>query len=353
MIREKACGECSGCKNGKGCEEHHRRCSEWPRIANTFHAGSVVTSVSSQFDLLTADLTKYEATLEALRDIDLEMEEDMDQLAPGSASRTNPRFSPAGRTRELEDERNHLARLAVLLQRHGELATRLQEVAEEDDEPQEVETVEEGGGVNPLTGTQTSRELIRMFGFGTEQGAETGTGRGTRNDGDDRLSTVEEVSTSPGGLSGGGWSLDERLASPTLLQPLVPDEVSAPRGGLRDGARSLCPCAAGGGGRCPSDSRDSGTAPQVARSLASTRPSRPSDTSFQSLLPVPLLLSRRDPECPASPTSRGLRTRSGASGDARSQTRVCQEPSRRRTSGPGRRTGGDSSWHLGYRRGEI
>ena len=225
MIREKACGECHGCKNGKGCEEHHRRCSEWPRIANTFHAGSVVTSVSSQFDILTADLSKYEAALEALREIDLEMEEDMDQLAPGSTSRMNPRFSPAGRTRELEDERNHLARLAVLLQRHGELATRLQEVADDEDEPQVVAATEDGGDVNPLTGTQTSRELIRMFGFGAEQNTGTGSGRGTWNNGEDRLSTVEEASTSPGGLSGGGWSLDDRLASPTLLRPLVSDEV--------------------------------------------------------------------------------------------------------------------------------
>ena len=95
-------------KGGRGCEEHHRRCREWPRNANTFHAGSVVTSVSSQFDLLTADLTKYEAALEALRELDLELEEDVDQLSPGSASRENPRFNQAGRARELEDEKEPL-----------------------------------------------------------------------------------------------------------------------------------------------------------------------------------------------------------------------------------------------------
>ena len=139
MVREKACGDCNGCKGGRGCEEHHRRCKEWPCIANTFHAGSVVTSVSSQFDLLTADLSKYENTLELLRDLDLELEEDMDRLPQGSTSRDNPRFNPAGRARELDDERNHLARLSVLLQRHGELATRLQEVADDDDEPHVVD----------------------------------------------------------------------------------------------------------------------------------------------------------------------------------------------------------------------
>ena len=163
MLREKACGECNGCKGGRGCEEHHRRCREWPRNANTFHAGSVVTSVSSQFDILTADLTKYEAALDALRDLDLELEEDMDQLSPESASRTNPRFSQEGRARELEDERNHLARLAVLLQRHGELAARLQEVTEAEEDQPVVMEPGEGDDTGLLTGTQTSRELIQMF----------------------------------------------------------------------------------------------------------------------------------------------------------------------------------------------
>ena len=228
MLREKACGQCNGCKGGRGCEEHHRRCREWPRNANTFHAGSVVTSVSSQFDILAADLTKYEATLEALRDLDLELEEDMDQLSPESGSRNNPRFSPEGRARELEDERNHLARLSVLLQRHGELAARLQEVAEaEEDQPVEV-VPGEGGDATPLTGTQTSRQLIQMFEL------ESAASRGARsppdvqNDGEDRLSTVEEASLSPGLLSGGGWSQGQDALDPddpvtqAILQPLIP-----------------------------------------------------------------------------------------------------------------------------------
>ena len=231
MLREKACGECNGCKGGRGCEEHHRRCREWPRNANTFHAGSVVTSVSSQFDILTADLSKYEAALEALRELDLELEEDVDQLSPGSASRTNPRFSQAGRARELEDERNHLARLAVLLQRHGELATRLQEVAEDEDEPQVVGATGEEGESGVLTGTQTSRELIQMFNFGAARDPGTGSQPGVQDDGEERLSTVEEASLSPGVLSSGGWSMDREnfsprhLVSPSVLQPLVPEDA--------------------------------------------------------------------------------------------------------------------------------
>ena len=232
MLREKACGECNGCKGGRGCEEHHRRCREWPRNANTFHAGSVVTSVSSQFDLLTADLSKYEAALEALRELDLELEEDVDQLSPGSASRDNPRFSQAGRARELDDERNHLARLSVMLQRHGELAARLQEVTEEEDEPQVVEVTDGVGDSGVLTGTQTSRELIQMFNFDEARVPGTGTLPEVQDDGEGHLSTVEEASLSPGILSGGGWSLDgedyshRRVVSPSILQTLVSRSVT-------------------------------------------------------------------------------------------------------------------------------
>ena len=234
MLKEKACGECNGCKGGRGCEEHHRRCREWPRNANTFHAGSVVTSASSQFDLLVADLTKYETILETLRDLDLELEEDMDQLPPGSASRDNPRFCQAGRARDLDDERNHLARLAVLLQRHGDLADRLQEVTDDEDEPQ---IMEEAGVVEDparLTETQTSRQLIQMFDFDAAVVPGIGTLPGVREDGEGRLSTVEEASNSPGVLSLGGWSLDgeddssRRIVSPSILQTMVTRSATPP-----------------------------------------------------------------------------------------------------------------------------
>ena len=234
MLKEKACGECNGCKGGRGCEEHHRRCREWPRNANTFHAGSVVTSASSQFDLLVADLTKYETILETLRDLDLELEEDMDQLSPGSASRDNPRFCQAGRARDLDDERNHLARLAVLLQRHGDLADRLQEVTDDEDEPQIMEEVGVVEDTARLTETQTSRQLIQMFDFDAAVVPGIGTLPGVRDDGEGRLSTVEEASNSPGVLSLGGWSLDgeddssRRIVSPSILQTMVTRSATPP-----------------------------------------------------------------------------------------------------------------------------
>ena len=113
----------------------------------------------------------------------------MDQLPQGSASRDNPRFNPAGRARELDDERNHLARLAVLLQRHGELATRLQEVADDDDEPQVVDETQAVEDSAVLTGTQTSRELIQMFDFDAAGVPGTGTLPAVQDDGEERLST--------------------------------------------------------------------------------------------------------------------------------------------------------------------
>ena len=250
MLREKACGQCNGCKGGRGCEEHHRRCREWPRVANTFHSGSVVTSTSSQFDLLAADLSKYEELLETLRELDLELEEDMDQLAPGSASRTNPRFSQEGRARELEDERNHLARLSVILQRHGELALRLQEVAEVEEEPRAAVEPETEPGTTPLTGTQTSRQLIEMFDLnsGGEPGARSPSDR--MDDGEERLSTVHEASLSPGGLSEGGWSLNQYVLDPNdpvsraILQPLQPTEVETMVPGIAATTASTAPTVA-------------------------------------------------------------------------------------------------------------
>ena len=86
LAREKGCGSCQGCQKSKGCEEHHRRCREWPRSAHAHHAGSVITAVSSQFDLVAADLTNYENVVVALREIDLEMEEASDDLPSRLAS---------------------------------------------------------------------------------------------------------------------------------------------------------------------------------------------------------------------------------------------------------------------------
>ena len=85
-----------------------------------------------------------------------------------------------------------------------------------------------------LTGTQTSRQLIQMFNFDAAGVPGTGTLPEAQDDGEGRLSTVEEASLSPGVLSLGGWSLDgddynNRLViSPSILQTVVSRSVTPP-----------------------------------------------------------------------------------------------------------------------------
>ena len=105
MERERVCGQCRGCLARGGCEEHHRRCKEWDRKLVTDHAGSSVTAISSLFDLMTSDLSSYQAVVDNLREMDMEMDDLADVLAPDSAIRSNPRYSKAARERELDDEK--------------------------------------------------------------------------------------------------------------------------------------------------------------------------------------------------------------------------------------------------------
>ena len=162
MGTKKACGSCQGCMLGRGCEEHHRRCLQWPRNANTYHGGSEITAISSQFDLLSADLSKYEAVISRLQEIDLEMEEAVDALPQHSDSKTNLRFLQSARDKDLDDERLHVSKLGAMLQKHVELASRLTELDDEVEGDPPGEPLEPALEP-PLTATQTSRDLIEMF----------------------------------------------------------------------------------------------------------------------------------------------------------------------------------------------
>ena len=164
MELEKVCGTCRGCLSRGGCEEHHRRCRDWDRKMCTDHAGSSVTAVSSQFDLMTADLSSYQAVINQLREVDMELDDVMDQISPDSESRRNPRFAKTARERDLDDESHHFGKLSAMLQSHGEQQARLAEVTEEGDA---VDEFEPGDGprdfVPALSATATHRELVNMF----------------------------------------------------------------------------------------------------------------------------------------------------------------------------------------------
>ena len=196
-------------------------CRDWPRSAHAHHAGSSITAISSQFDLVSADLTRYEQILIVLRDLDLEMEEAMDSLPGDSACRSNPRFDAAARDVNLDDERNHLAKLAAMLQKHADLADRLQELQGEE-EGVESSLDEQGRGATQppqdLTATQTSRELVSLF----RMNPQTGNG----------LPDISEESERGAGSTqemGGSWGFGSELFEETPLDmPVQPSPPTDP-----------------------------------------------------------------------------------------------------------------------------
>ena len=249
MNAEKACGGCQGCRKGRGCEEHHRQCLDWPRNANTYHGGSEITAISSQFDLLAADLSKYENVIGQLQDIDMEIEEAMDALPLQSESRTNPRFLPTAREKNLDDERQHASKLAFMLQRHAEVATRLTELDGVEETPA-MEPRQEATPEGRLTGTQTSRELINLFNANLnlphlpstseEEGDSLGNVQASESDAGDILRSVMTDSyvwtSSTMGTAASGvdrpndGAVDGRTVSPGLRAPTPPTTFSAATG---------------------------------------------------------------------------------------------------------------------------
>ena len=180
LEEEKVCGSCKGCQVRGGCEDHHRRCRDWERRMCTDHAGSSITAISSQFDVMTADLGSYRAVVDELRELDVEMADNFDQLSENSDLRKNPRYAESTREQELDDESHHLGKLTAMLQVHSEQQARLAEVTEEETEPGEnnwgpdivppIKDVENMRGrkeviptSHTLSGTATHRELVGMF----------------------------------------------------------------------------------------------------------------------------------------------------------------------------------------------
>ena len=54
--------------------------------------GSTITAASSQFDLLTGDLARYEEIIRRPQDLDMELEEALDALPRQSEVKDNPRY---------------------------------------------------------------------------------------------------------------------------------------------------------------------------------------------------------------------------------------------------------------------
>ena len=94
-------------------------------------------------------------------------------------------YGEGARAKELEDERCHHSKLVALLQRQSEVSTRLAELHDEGGDETERGEPEERGAPD-LTGTQTARELIGMFGQVPAFGAGEATAAQSLEGGDDQ-----------------------------------------------------------------------------------------------------------------------------------------------------------------------
>ena len=134
MKREKACGGCSGyvpSSKQKACTEYNRLCFSWPKAPVNFHGNSVVSGVSSIFDLTEADLTKYKTLLEAIREAALDLEGMLNSFPEDSAHRTNPRYSRERTDRDVLNEEIHMSKIEEILADHASHQERLAELTTE------------------------------------------------------------------------------------------------------------------------------------------------------------------------------------------------------------------------------
>ena len=130
-----------------------------------------------------ADLSKYQAVINEMRESDMEVDNAMAAIPLLAAIRDHPRFATSARARELDDECHHYAKLESMLQAHKELRDRLVEVTEGEDFDEDelwgpgsslLDNANSTLGVRPgdslpadqppaLTATATHRELVGLF----------------------------------------------------------------------------------------------------------------------------------------------------------------------------------------------
>ena len=128
MQNEQACQTCRGCVTKKGCVEYSRLCFAWDRVAKNYFSGSIMSDASSNFDLATADLRKYEALINDLKEAAIAIDLALDDLPSGHAHKSNPRYSQERIGRDVTNEEAQFLRISELLNEHRDLLDRLSEV---------------------------------------------------------------------------------------------------------------------------------------------------------------------------------------------------------------------------------
>ena len=141
MEAEKACQKCQGCRSKEGCNEYNRLCFSWDRSAVNHHTGSIATGISSQFDLATADLSKYKSFIAEIREAAIALELSLDDFPVHHPHHSNPRYCRDMLDRDVCNEEAHLTKMEELMEGHRELQEHLTEL---EDEPRTV-TLEDVG----------------------------------------------------------------------------------------------------------------------------------------------------------------------------------------------------------------
>ena len=169
---ESVCGKCRPCHNHGGCIEQSRLCFDWTRTAVTFQATSIVSGVSSNFDLAKMDLSKYQELMERVREAFIDLEIAVDDLPDHSTLKHNARFNKTRRDKELADEEGNLSLIVDLLKRHGELTERMTEVDDAPGLPEIGSETPRGEDVTVLSRTQTARGLQSILPLPGDWGAD-------------------------------------------------------------------------------------------------------------------------------------------------------------------------------------
>ena len=257
----------------------------------------------------------------------------------------------------------------MLLQRHGELQQRLEEVQDDEEEAPHPDDYELGPEVQELTATQTSRQLIGMFAQEDVETLAAAHGLPSNSVVGERLPGVEEEVEDEGGsdvLSDGGWTIDPGETTPRRRETrtsqiqgdrapadnLPPPNASCSR--QRDPHR-LQPatgnCARDTGKGQPqgdvsdarSNSRSGGRTPSVPLSSARSSLFQPAPSLCSPAARTPATATAASTTVPASITKRGTCRTTASSGKCSDSDQEAFSLQRVADWRPGSSRGGDKS----------